>query len=75
MTLEGMHQFHLNFTEGSNIIKYRSSSKRGGGGVIRKFLMSYGLFLLRFWLNCQFVVSDRYLLKGGNEFFSNFTEG
>ena len=28
-------QFHLNITEGSSIIKYRSSSKRG---VIRKML-------------------------------------
>ena len=74
-----MHQFHLNFTEGSNIIKYRSSSKRGGGGgggnpQIFDELWPF-FFLLRFWLNCQFVVSDRYLLKGGNNFFSNFTEG
>ena len=66
ITLEGMHQFHLNFTEGSNIIKFRSSSKRG---VIRKISMNYGPFLLRFWLNCQFVVSNRYHLKGGNIFF------
>ena len=29
ITLEGMHQFHLNFTEGSIIIKYRSSQKGG----------------------------------------------
>ena len=35
MTLEGMHQFHLNFTEGSSIVKYRSSSKKW---VIRKIL-------------------------------------
>ena len=27
--LEGKHQFHLNFTEGSIIIKYRSSQKGG----------------------------------------------
>ena len=40
-SLEGMHQFYLNFTEGSNIIKYRSSSKRG---AIRKFSMNYGPF-------------------------------
>ena len=32
---EGMHQFHSNFSEGSSIIKYRSSSKKG---VIRKIL-------------------------------------
>ena len=30
ITLEGMHQFNLNFTAGSSIIKYRSSSIRGG---------------------------------------------
>ena len=35
ITLEGMHQFHLNFTEGSSIIKYRPSSQKG---VIRKLL-------------------------------------
>ena len=31
ITLEGMRQFHFNFTEGSIIIEYRSSSKKGGG--------------------------------------------
>ena len=29
ITLEGMHQFHSNSTEESNIIKYRSSSIKG----------------------------------------------
>ena len=29
ITLDGMHQFHFNFTEGSSINKYRSSLKKG----------------------------------------------
>ena len=29
ITLEGTHQFHSNFTEGSSIIKYKSSIKGG----------------------------------------------
>ena len=36
VTLEEMHQFRLNFTEGSTIIKYRSNSKEEG--VTREFL-------------------------------------
>ena len=44
-----IHQFHSNFTEGSSIIKYRSSSKKG---VFRKILWPF--LLLRFWLNCGF---------------------
>ena len=44
-----MHQFNLNFTEGSRIIKYRSCLKRG---IIHKILLGYGPFLRRFWLNC-----------------------
>ena len=35
ITLEEMHQIHLNFTKGSSIIKYRSSSIKG---VIHKIL-------------------------------------
>ena len=42
ITLEGMHQFHSNFTEGSSIIKYKSSMK---GGFPLFFLLSYGPFL------------------------------
>ena len=41
-TLEGMHQFHLNFTKESGIIKYRSSLIRG---VIRKMLTEVWPFL------------------------------
>ena len=42
ITLEGMHQFHLNFTEGSSTIHYMSSLIRGE--VIRKILTELGLF-------------------------------
>ena len=51
ITHEGMHQFHLNVTEGSSIIKYRSSSIRGAE--------LWPFFLHRIRLNCQFVVSDQ----------------
>ena len=36
ITCEKMHQFHSNFTDGSNIIYYRSSLKKG---TIRKILI------------------------------------
>ena len=39
---EGMHQCHSKFTEGSSIIRYRSSSKRGWSA---KFWLSYDPFL------------------------------
>ena len=38
ITPKGMHQFHLDFTKGSSIIKYRSSSNGGVGGVIRQIM-------------------------------------
>ena len=47
ITHEGMHQFHLNFTEELGIIKYRSSSIRGGGGLIRKILTELWPFLAK----------------------------
>ena len=50
-----MHKFHLNFTEGSIIIKYRSSSIKG---VIRKIMTElWPFFDLDFGL---IVVSDQY---------------
>ena len=56
INLEGMHRFHLNFTEACSIIKYRSSLIKV---VIRKSLTELWPFLLRFWLNCQSVVSNQ----------------
>ena len=45
ITFEGMHQFHVLFTKGYSIIKYRTSSNLGG--VIRKLLIElWPLFYL-----------------------------
>ena len=68
-----MHQFHLNCTEESSIIRYRSISKMG---VVRSILTElWPFFLHRFWLNCQFLIFGSITWEGMQQFLSNFTEG
>ena len=70
--LEGMHQFHLNLTEGSSIIKHRTTLKTG---VIRNILTELWP-LLAFSLDklsiCGFW---SIIFEGMIQFLSNFTEG
>ena len=54
-------------------MKYRTSSKRGDDP--QNFDLSYVSFLLRFWLNCQIVVSDQLLLKRCNNYFQILQTG
>ena len=56
LTLEGMHHFHSNFTEGSSIIKYRSSLKRGGG--YPQNFDSYGPFLTHILAKMWFPINN-----------------
>ena len=54
ITFEGNHEFHLYFTEGSSIIKYRQSSK--GGGVIQNVLTELWPFSFLFFFCIVFVM-------------------
>ena len=59
ITLEGIHKFHSIFTEGSNIIKYRSCAKKG---VIRKILTALWPFftcnLAKLWFQINIFWRD-----------------
>ena len=65
-----MHNFHLNYTEVSCIIMYRSSLKKGGNP--QNFDSVMAPFLLRFRLNICVFQSITY--EGMQQFYSNFTE-
>ena len=68
-----MHQFHLSFTEGSIIIKYRSNSKKG---VIGKILTElWPFFFTKILAKLSICVFRSITFEGTQQFLSNLLEG
>ena len=70
ITLEGMHRFHSNFTEGSSIIKYRASMKGGNPQCLNALWPFLNYILGKLW-NSGFRSIN---FEGIQQFHSNFTE-
>ena len=70
ITLEGIHRFHSNFTEGSSIIKYRASMKGGNPQCLNALWPFLNYILAKLW-NSGFRSIN---FEGIQQFHSNFTE-